>query len=503
MRQPFSSLRLVLRSIRGRITLAATALVAITLFVASWLLLQWVEADLLDSAQATLDEALEAQAEQFGLQEEFLLPDEAFGEESFGEESFGQEGFEPEPVEAQAFEGFIDGQNVFIGLFTVHDEGLAFGEMFIEDEPVANLVIEVDTGEIVEIWDIEFDEPLTDPVLVEEIESLAFEVFEVGDGDQFLVGAASLDEIAESVAAVRSALWVIGPGLVVAFALLTWWLVGRALRPVMSITSQVDAISSSSLDRRVPVPDTDDELANLATVMNRMLDRLQRGGERQRQFSADASHELRSPLSTIRAAGEMINTNPKAERTQRLAGDIVAESIRMDELIGDLLDLARLDEDRRLPDREPMDLATLLRAELAAELDRGQLTIVVPPTLPLTGSPRQLRRLVRNLVDNAIRHAESTVAVTAVSLPDAVSGHASDERVVQLMVEDDGAGVATEDRLTIFERFSRLDEARTRDAGGSGLGLALVKAIAESHGGSVSITDSELGGAKFVVTLGG
>ncbi len=498
MRLPFS----ILRSIRGRITLAATALVAVTLFVASWLLLQWVEADLLDSAQTTLDEALAAQAEQLGV-EEFLLPEEAFaeefGEEAFGEDSFGEELFEAEPVDAQAFEGFIDGQNVFIGLFTVHDEGLAFGEMFIEDEPVANLVIDVETGEIVEIWDIEFEEPLTDPELVGEIESLAFEVFEVGDGDRFLVGAASLDEIAESVAAVRSALWVIGPGLVVAFALLTWWLVGRALRPVMSITSQVDAISSSSLDRRVPVPDTNDELANLATVMNRMLDRLQRGGERQRQFSADASHELRSPLSTIRAAGEMITTNPKADRTERLAGDIVAESIRMDELIGDLLDLARLDEDRRLPDREPMDLAALLRAELEAEFERGQLAIVAPPTLPLTGSPRQLRRLVRNLVDNAVRHAENKVTVSALALPDSASG----EPVVQLIVEDDGAGVAAEHRVTIFERFSRLDEARSRDAGGAGLGLALVKAIAESHGGSVSITDSELGGAKFVVTLGG
>ncbi|MCL4137584.1 UNVERIFIED_CONTAM: hypothetical protein GTU68_067060 [Idotea baltica] len=364
--------------------------------------------------------------------------------------------------------------------------------MFIDDQPVANLLINVETGDIEEIYDIGFNGPLTDPELVEQIESLAFDVFELGDTDQFLVGAASLDEIADSVAAIRSALWVIGPGLVLAFGLLTWWLVGRALRPVMSITSQVEAITSTSLDRRVPVPDTDDELSDLATVMNRMLDRLQRGGERQRQFSADASHELRSPLSTVRAAAELLEANPEAERTQRLAADIVAESTRMDELIGDLLELSRLEESRMSPDRQETDLVELLRTEVADEVERGVVTIDSPAARSLRASPRQLRRLIRNLVDNAVRHAASKVVVSIAEVGDGM---------ISLAVDDDGAGVADENKQIIFERFSRLDEARSRDAGGSGLGLALVKAIAESHGGTATVTDSDLGGARFVIAL--
>jgi signal transduction histidine kinase len=471
-----------LRSIRARITMVATAMVAVTLLAASWVLLEWVEADLLDSAQEALDIALEEQADQFGIPEEFREP--------------------------TLFEGFVDGENVFIGLFTDQGEGLAFGEMFIDDEAVATLIIDVETGDIVEVWDVDFEEPLTDPDLVEEIESLAFDVLELDEGDQFLVGAASLDEIAESVAAVRGALWVIGPGLVLAFGLLTWWLVGRALRPVMAITTEVEAITSSSLDRRVPVPATGDELADLATVMNRMLDRLQRGGERQRQFSADASHELRSPLSTIRAAADMLSltgepgrpANP--ERTKRLAGDIVAESERMDQLIADLLDLSRLDEDRRSTDREQIDLVALVRAELETELTDGAVVANGPDSLPVSASPRQLPRLLRNLADNAIRHADTTVTVSIVRPGADGSGIAGSDIAAYLVVEDDGAGVAAEDRRVIFERFSRLDEARARDAGGAGLGLALVKAIAESHGGDVTVDESDLGGARFTVSLG-
>lgn len=464
--------------------MVATATVAVTLLGASWLLLTWVEADLLDSAQGALDAALDAQAEQFGLSSEFIEP--------------------------ALFEASIDGENVFISVFDPGDGELAFGEMFVDDEPVASLIIDTETEEIVEVWDISFFQPITNPTEVERIESLANELLELGENEQFLVGATDLEEIAESVDAVRGALWILGPGLLAAFGLLTWWLVGRALQPVNSITRQVEAISSSSLDRRVPVPDSGDELANLATVMNRMLDRLQRGGDRQRQFAADASHELRSPLSTIRVAGEMLGSNPNPDRTQRLADDIVAESVRMDELIGDLLDLSRLEEDQRLADREEVDLVALIKAELSGEVERGAVTIEAPSgqtaqaALLLNGSSRQLRRVVRNLVDNALRHADSKVVVSVTgsglgSVSGSVAGQS--DGMVRLMVDDDGAGVAQAERQNIFERFSRLDEARSRDAGGSGLGLSLVMAIAESHGGTVSVTDSELGGARFVVTL--
>lgn len=343
------------------------------------------------------------------------------------------------------------------------------------------------------MYELGFQREMPNEVLSGQIASLATEVIELGaiDGGPFALSDASLDEVEESIVAIRQALLFIVPSLVLAFAVLIWWLVGRALRPVMSITDQVEAISSSSLDRRVPVPPTNDEVANLASVMNRMLDRLQRGGERQRQFSADASHELRSPLSTVRAAAELLEANPPPDRARRLAGDIVAESDRMDELISDLLDLSRLDEDRRTAKLEATDLVALVRAELQSELADGRIAFEAPPQLSVMASPRQIRQVVRNLTDNAVRHADQKVLVSL----------EADDNQLRLMVDDDGSGVPVEARGSIFERFARLDEARGRDGGGAGLGLALVKAIAEAHGGTVTVEDSTLGGACFVVAL--
>lgn len=478
-----------LRSIRGRITLISTILVAATLVLASIVLMRWVESDLLATAQSSVDQALEDQAESLGLTPEAVA--------DLGGSLM---------VEAE-----VDGSDVFVGLFTEAGDGLAYGELFVDDEPVAGLVLEVDTGDVVELVDLQFGEPLDDDDLIEEIESLFFEVLEISEGEQFLVGAAPLDEVEESIAAIRQALIVIVPLLVAAFAVLIWWMTGRALRPVRSITDQVQAISSSSLDRRVPVPVTGDEIAELATVMNRMLDRLERGGDRQRQFSADASHELRSPLSTVRAAAELLAGHPPRERAGRLADDIVVEADRMEELIADLLELSRLDEDRRVSAMEPVNIAELIRFELAADVERDRtgidpgpvVEVVAPAELVVDGQPRQLARMIRNLVDNAKRHATARVEVQLQievhpKVRDSIAGAG-----VRITVDDDGTGVAVDQRDRIFERFSRLDEARTRDTGGAGLGLALVRAIVDNHDGDVSVEDSPLGGARFVVELPG
>lgn len=230
----------------------------------------------------------------------------------------------------------------------------------------------------------------------------------------------------------------------------------------------------------------------MATVMNRMLDRLERGGQRQRQFSADASHELRSPLATIRAAAELVGRSPSAERAAALSDDIVAETDRMDVLIGDLLALARIDEGGPGSDVESIDLAELVRVELQSELANAVVDVTGLETgAVINGQRNQLRRVVRNLVDNAVRHAETTVLVEV-----RVDGDRA-----ELEVSDDGAGVPEGNEALIFERFRRLDEARSRDGGGSGLGLALVASIVESHGGSIRVDRSELGGACFTVTV--
>ena len=467
------------RSVRARITAVSTTLVAATLVVASLLLVRLVQADLLTSAEETLDIALQEQLDAIPvelIEEEFIDETDVFPEDA-----------------VDLYATVIDGQVIELGLFTVGDDGIAFGTLYIDDIATASLVLDPEAGEVLEVLDPVTQFELDDPEVIEQIESLAFETIELSEADgQLLVGVTPLQEIEESIEALRDALLLIVPVLVVCFGALTWWLVGRALRPVQSITEQVQAISTTNLDQRVPVPSTDDEVSEMAIVMNRMLDRLERGGERQRRFSADASHELRSPLATIRAAAEVLGRSPTPARTTALSDDIVAEADRMDELIGDLLALSRVDDGGLGSNTEPVDLAELAPLELENEIDAGLVEMGgFDSGAMVTGQRSDLRRVVRNLADNAVRHAGSRVLVAVTATDD----------LVELAVSDDGDGVPEGSEALIFERFRRLDEARSRDGGGSGLGLALVASIVESHGGSIRVDRSELGGARFTVAV--
>lgn len=453
-------------SVRTRITLIATAVVAVALVLAAWLILQLVERDFVETTERALAAELELEAAQFG--------EIGFG----GEELF-------------FFEFVVEDRPLSLGMFTIAEEGIAFGELYEQDFLVGDVFIDLNEVEVIEVIDPLSGLPIEDPELVSQLEEAAFEVREIEsaaeEGEALLVGAVARDEVNDSLQAVREALTLIVPALVVVMGLLIWFLVGRALRPVGAMSERVNAITTTSLDQRVPVPAGKDEVSNLATVMNGMLDRLQRGDHRQRQFAADASHELRSPLSTVRAAAEMIEHNPASARTESLANDIVIEADRMDRLIGDLLHLSRVDEDRANHQFEPIDLGQLV-ADSAAGAD-----VTTEPGLTVLGSTDQLRRVVENLVANAQRHANERVSVSAIP---AANGR------VELRVDDDGAGVPTEARERIFERFSRLDAARSRDRGGAGLGLALVKAIVTRHQGEVHVeTSPTLGGASFVVRL--
>ncbi len=452
-----------LRSVRGRITLAATLLVALTLLIASLFILRLVERDLVAATEQTLNDALEEQA---SLLQQSGLPD-------------------------QNFEVVVDGRDLRLGLFSEREEGIAFGELYEGDEFIADIVIDLEAGEVVEVFTPGSEEPLDDDELIGELSDLVFDVFEVDDesGTQLLVGAATLDEVDASVDAVRSALAVIGPLLVLAFALMTWWLVGRALRPVDAITAEVEEIGGSQLDRRVPVPPGSDEIGHLATVMNDMLDRLERSSERQRRFTADASHELRTPLATIRAAAEVLQRQHDPVRRQRLTDDVVAEVERMDEILSGLLALARLDVRDADIDVESVDLT----ATIFDVVDDRAVDVDAPDDLTVIGNARLLQTALRNVVDNAVRHAADRVVILA----------RSDGDHVRVDVDDDGEGIAEASRADVLQPFTRLDEARARDAGGSGLGLAIVSAIAEAHGGSVEIGDASdgLGGARVSIVL--
>lgn len=311
------------------------------------------------------------------------------------------------------------------------------------------------------------------------------------DGDQTLVLAVSMDDDAETLATVATLLAIAVPLLLLLVAVTTWLVVGRALRPVERIREEVDGITAERLHQRVPVPETGDEIAALATTMNGMLDRLDAAATAQRRFVSDASHELRSPLATIRQHAELAQAHPDVTSIGELAEVVSEEGLRLQGIVESLLLLARLDEGASTH-HEAVDLDDIALAEVrrlrAAGIDVDGSGI---HAARVHGDPRLLGQLVRNLADNAVRHRRGRVAI----------GVTPSDGDVFVTVEDDGAGVPADERERIFERFVRLDEARSRDAGGSGLGLAIANGIAASARGSLTVDDSRWGGARFVVTL--
>lgn len=314
-------------------------------------------------------------------------------------------------------------------------------------------------------------------------------IVETAEGQITLISERSLEEVDETIESITEALLIGVPALVVLLGALTWVMAGRALRPVEAIRAEAAAITGSTIHRRVPVPATRDEVAALATTMNRMLDRLEDAAVRQRRFVSDASHELRSPVASIRTQLEVGLRRPDAD-WPRIAERVLAEDARLEEAVADLVELARLDEDAPVTDLAEVDLD-----EIVLEECRRPRRLRVDTTAVSGGRVRgrrdALARVVRNLVDNAVRHAGTRVAVHL----------RTDGPTVELVVEDDGPGIAPEDRTRVFERFTRLDEGRARDAGGMGLGLAVVRTTVERHGGTVEVGDATPHGARFVVRL--
>lgn len=330
-----------------------------------------------------------------------------------------------------------------------------------------------------------------------QLEDDAFRVLsrrvQTDSGPAVLHVAQNIDDLNDAVRWLTVLLALTVPAVVAVLGALVWWLVGRTLRPVESIRAEVADISGSDLDRRVPVSDRADEIARLATTMNAMLDRLDASSRRQRQFVADASHELRTPITRIRTEVEVDLQQPDRADPPATNATVLEETIALQRLLDDLLFLARSDEDRALRSLEPTDLDDIVLTEIRTA--RAEATIEIDGTgvsaAHLLADPDQLRRVVRNLLENAIRYATERVAVDV---------HEQDD-TIHLSISDDGAGIEPDARAHIFERFGRADDARTRAAGGSGLGLAIVRDIIDRHGGSVRYDSSWTGGARFVVSL--
>jgi signal transduction histidine kinase len=312
-------------------------------------------------------------------------------------------------------------------------------------------------------------------------------------GTVVVYAGASLEHVTESANALRLLLAVGVPLLLLFVGFTTWTLVGRSLEPVEAIRRQVTEISVTALDRRVPEPGSADEIDRLARTMNEMLARLDAAARRQRSFVADASHELHSPLATIRARLEVALAHPDGVDWPRTAEWWLQEQARLERLIDNLLVLAQADGGVAVRSRQMVDLDELVLRELRDLQARGRMRIDVTGLAGgrVVGDPDQLRRVVRNLLDNAERHAASTVRVELARV---------DAGRFALAVVDDGPGIAPADRQRVFERFVRLDKARGRRAGGAGLGLAIVWEIVTAHGGTAEVEDSAAG-ARLVVRL--
>ncbi|MEU8383417.1 ATP-binding protein [Streptosporangium sp. NPDC048865] len=385
-----------------------------------------------------------------------------------------------------------------------------------------------------------------------------------GDRGQTVIAARPFSEVQTSISTAGHVLIVGTPLLLILLAGASWVIIGGTLRPIAALRRGADEISDTARSRRLPVPEARDEVHSLATTLNAMLARLEKSGVRQRALVSDAAHELRSPLASIRLQLEVALGHPEGQDWRETAEGVLEDTMRLSRLAEDLLSLARLDERGGTPARgEPVELDQLVAqtverygeavtVRIAGEPEQGpehgpkrgpergpkrgpghrpghapeSVTGGGPENGPgttgepengpgdrpenepgngpgnrpgngagsrpvrVTGDAMDLSRVLVNLVDNALRHTSAPVVVELrAEGADAV-----------LTVTDDGPGIPEADRERVFDRFTRLDSARSRDEGGAGLGLAIVRETVNAHGGAVHLEDASPG-LRAVVRL--
>lgn len=324
-----------------------------------------------------------------------------------------------------------------------------------------------------------------------EEEDLRVAVVEAANGVRVLVGNEG-ETAGDAQAAVRNMLLAVMPLTALAGAAVAWFVTGRALTPVKRMRTELDDVVEAGDGRRVTEPGSGDEVDELGATINSVLNRLDEQSSRQRQFVADASHELKSPLANARAIIDTADIHSDAHEFERVTTAVGAELNRLRALVEDLLFLAQADEGapRRV---KPIDLADLVFDEAervaAASQKRIDASGVVP--VQVVVEPSEVARAVRNLLENAERFAleRVTIAVTEA------------DGMATLVIADDGPGIPVADRDTVFERFGRIDTDRGRAAGGTGLGLSIVASIATANGGTVVLSNAPSGGAQFALSF--
>jgi signal transduction histidine kinase len=303
--------------------------------------------------------------------------------------------------------------------------------------------------------------------------------------------AVDVEDINEAITAFLTGGAVGLAFLVIAVSIVCWIVIGRTLAPVDAIIEQAELITGQRLDQRVPVPPAQDEVHRLARTINDMLTRLELSARKQERFVADAAHELRTPLASVRIRLETALARGSTDSDNQLVPDLLAETLRLSSLVDQLLLLAR--SDAGIAGRaRPVDLDDVVRDVLeGCPQDPVKVRIESLEPAQVQGDAGLLEQVVRNLVANGSRHAKSTVEISV----------RRDDHHAVLVVDDDGPGIPRRARTEVFHRFVRLDESRGRDAGGVGLGLAIVDTIVRLHSGAVEVGDSPAGGARLTVRL--
>jgi signal transduction histidine kinase len=457
--------------LRARLTLTATAVVAVTLAASGVLLLLAVRHSVLHS----LDDSARQQAKDVA--------------------ALAQSGRLPDPVPVGAGTAgvqIVDGQGRVVAVSAGADRLTAL--------LVPSGVRAARSGRVLVIDGARLGTP----------DALRVVGYPVPPGNgraagQTVLVAVSEAEATGSVRALAIASAVGGPVLLAAFAAVCWLLVGRSLQPVSRLRRGAEEIAAagSADDRRLPVPPAQDEVRRLAETLNGMLDRLEGSATAQRAFVADAAHELRSPLTAIRTQLEVALRHPDSAPWDETAAGVLADTDRLARLVDDLLLLARGGDDGD-PARRRRELVDVVAAadrvasrpwRVPVELRDGSGQAAPP----VWADPDAVTRILVNLLDNATRFARSRVQIEV----DLVAARGAQR--VEVVVDDDGPGIDPADRERAFERFARLDDARARADGGTGLGLAIVRELVRSSGGEVHLTDppaqdGRTGGTRAVVS---
>ncbi|MCP2300504.1 Signal transduction histidine kinase [Actinokineospora globicatena] len=285
--------------------------------------------------------------------------------------------------------------------------------------------------------------------------------------------------------------WLLVAAIIVAAAgaLATWFAVRSALRPVQRMRAAATRLGAG---KRLPLPPSHDELRDLAGALNDLLARRDEAADRLRRFTGDAAHELRSPVASIRVQAEVAVRHPDPELSQEVLTEVVHESERLSSLVDGLLTLARSDAGE-VPPAEPVDLfaAAHAAATRCSSEDGPEVVVHTPAGLCwVWAAHSEVDLVLDNLLRNAVRHASSLITVTVIA----------GTTVTRLVVDDDGAGIPPGHRRRVFDRFYRVQDDRARSSGGTGLGLALVAEVVRRRGGTVRVSESPEGGARFLVS---